>query len=202
MKITIGKEELKNIEFDSFFRDSFKSSPTTSTYYFNRPGDEHYRLLSFLSTQFNNTTILDVGTAHGNSALSLSYNPSNTVYTFDIKDTVENTAIRQKENITRSLDNLFDKTTQQKWLETILSAPFIFLDVDPHNGTMEYDFYKFLKDINYQGFLICDDVHHFAEMRDNFWNKIPASEKVDLTKYGHWSGPGVVVFSDRVSFSI
>jgi len=29
-----------------------------------------------------------------------------------------------------------------------------------------------------------------------------ASEKVDLTKYGHWSGTGVVVFSDRVSFSI
>jgi predicted O-methyltransferase YrrM len=202
MKIIIGEEELKNINFDSFFRDSFKSSPTTSTYYFNRAGDEHYRLLSFLSTQFNNTTIFDVGTAHGNSALSLSYNPSNTVYTFDIKDTVANNDIRQKENITRSLDNLFDKITQQKWLETILSASFIFLDVDPHNGTMEYDFYKFLKDINYQGFLICDDVHHFAEMRDNFWNKIPASEKVDLTKYGHWSGTGVVVFSDRVSFSI
>ena len=49
-------------------------------------GAEHYRLLTYLSTCYNNCTIIDLGTDKGCSALALSYNPSNHVISYDIED--------------------------------------------------------------------------------------------------------------------
>lgn len=162
------------------------------------PGTEHYRLLSYLSTQFNNSTIIDIGTHRGSSALALSYNPTNTVYTFDIVDKIENEFIRSRENIRFSLDNLFEDPS--KWEATILSAPFIVLDVDPHNGSMEIDMYNYLKRIGYNGFIVCDDIWHFKEMRDNFWYKIPYEQRYDVTDLGHWSGTGIFTFNPEITF--
>lgn len=70
-------------------------------------GKEHYKLLSYFSMQFNGATIIDIGTHRGSSALALSYNPTNTVYTFDIMDKVVHTGIKARENIVFSMDNLF-----------------------------------------------------------------------------------------------
>ena len=163
-------------------------------------GKEHYKLLSYMSTLFNGSSIIDIGTHRGVSALALSYNTTNTVYSFDILDKVNNQQIRSRDNIVFSLDNLFEAAGQEKWTATILSAPFIFLDVDPHNGTMEMDFYNYLKKIGYTGFVICDDIWHFKEMRDNFWYKLPAVEKYDVTHLGHWSGTGIFTFNKDITF--
>ena len=163
-------------------------------------GREHYKLLSYLSTFYTGATIIDIGTHRGSSALALSYNPANTVYTFDIHNKVENVGIKSRENIVFSFDNLFEPAGQATWQAKILSAPFIFLDVDPHNGTMEIEFYSWLKTIGYKGFVICDDIWFFKEMRDNFWYKVPADERHDLTDLGHWSGTGVINFSPTVQF--
>ena len=76
----------------------------------------------------------------------------------------------------------------------ILSCPLIFLDVDPHNGVMEYDFYKYLKSIGYKGIVLWDDIFLSPPMRE-FWNKIPSDEKRDLSQWGHFSGTGLIVFS-------
>lgn len=162
------------------------------------PGNEHYRLLSHLSMQFNNSTIIDIGTHRGSSALALSYNPTNTVYSFDIMDKVTNQFIRKRENIRFSLDNLFEDPS--KWEATIMSAAFIFLDVDPHNGTMEMDMYNYLKRIGYKGFVVCDDIWYFKKMRDNFWYKIPDEERYDVTHLGHWSGTGIFTFNPEITF--
>jgi hypothetical protein len=162
------------------------------------PGYEHYKLLSHLSMQFNNSIIIDIGTHRGSSALALSYNPTNTVHTFDILDKVTNEFVRKRENIKFSLDNLFDDPS--KWEATILSAAFIFLDVDPHNGTMEMDMYNYLKRIGYKGFVVCDDIWYFKEMRDNFWSKIPYEERYDVTHLGHWSGTGIFTFNPEITF--
>ena len=72
------------------------------------------------------------------------------------------------------------------------------MDVDPHNGKIEYEFYNYLKSINFKGLLICDDVWFFKEMRDNFWYKIPNEEKLDISKYGHWSGTGLINFGEKI----
>jgi hypothetical protein len=70
--------------------------------------------LSYFSKLFNNSNIIDIGTHLGHSALALSYNDTNTIYTFDIVDKVE-TSIKNTPNIKFCYDNLFDKNVFNKW---------------------------------------------------------------------------------------
>jgi Bacterial protein of unknown function (HtrL_YibB) len=177
------------------------SSKDDRTEFFDVCGKQHYRLLSYLSTLVNDAVIIDIGTHRGQSALALSYNARNTVHTFDIEDRVSNTSIRGVNNINFHMDNLFDDDGREKWRDTILKSSFIFLDVDPHNGTMEMDLYEFLKDIGYTGFVICDDIWHFKEMRDIFWYKIPHTQRFDMTEVGHNSGTGIFTFNNEITFS-
>ncbi len=156
-------------------------------------GKEHYKLLAYLSTTFSNGTIIDIGTHRGFSALALSYNKTNTVHSFDI---VRNFDVRMTmiENIQFHIENLWEPESKQKWHQTLMDSKMIFLDIDPHHGTMEYEFYCYLRDSDYQGIVICDDIWYFKGMRDNFWYQIPTEHKLDLTGYGHWSGTGLLKF--------
>ena len=43
-------------------------------------GCEHYKLLSYLTHQFNNAIIFDIGTHQGLSACALGSNKNNTIY--------------------------------------------------------------------------------------------------------------------------
>jgi hypothetical protein len=162
-------------------------------FFLEKPSIEHYRFLAYLSTKFISINILDIGTALGLSALALSYNPTNTIHTFDINNT-SLTGIKKRENIHFIYDNLFETSQQLKYNDLILNSPLIFLDVEPHNGIMEYSFYNYLKSINYKGIMICDDIHYYKDMKNNFWNKIPDEEKIDITHLGHWSGTGMILF--------
>lgn len=58
-------------------------------YFIGSPGTQHYHILAYLSTCFNNTNIIELGTQHGTSAIALSYNESNIVHTFDIVDHIK-----------------------------------------------------------------------------------------------------------------
>jgi len=196
-KYDITLEDLKKLNFESMYNHIVIDEDKGE--FFANPGDQHYRLLSYFSTLFNNSNIIDIGTHRGNSALSLSYNKTNTIYSFDIVDNVR-PDIKNVENIKLFQDNLFNKEVFLKWKDIILSCPFIFLDVDPHNGVMEIEFLSFIKEIDYQGFIICDDIWYFKEMRDNFWYKIEDQYRYDLTSLGHWSGTGIVTFNKDISF--
>ena len=111
-----------------------------------------------------------------------------------------NNKIKGRKNIQFHIDDLFDESTQANWEPIIKSAAFIVLDVDPHNGNMEIRFYEWLKRIKYTGFVVCDDIWYFKDMRDNFWNEIPYNERYDLTELGHWSGTGVFTFNSDITF--
>lgn len=163
------------------------------------PGREHYRLLSYLSSLFNGANIIDIGTHQGASALALSMNSSNTVHSFDIIDSIGNRvpSAKTRENIKLYIDDVFSPEGREKHRDLLLSSPLIFIDVDPHNGTMEYDIYCWLRDEAYQGIVIFDDIHHFQGMRELFWSRIDPPCKVDLTSHGHWSGTGLVSFIPR-----
>src|SRR5258708_4871841 len=63
---------------------------------------------------------------------------------------------------------------------------------------MEYDFYNVLKEWQYQGIVVCDDIWHFENMRNNFWYKIEDIYKYDITEYGHWSGTGIITFNTNI----
>ena len=202
MHFNIQLSDLMKLDFDTFFKDTVINEQGIEFYF--KPGIEHYKLLAYFSTLYDNVNIIDIGTHLGHSALSLSYNKNNTIYTFDIIDKVRQN-IKKISNIKFMNDNLFEEDTFIKWKDIILNAPFIFLDVDPHNGFMEMDFYNLLKKYNYNGFVICDDIWYFKEMRDNFWYKIEdkiggIDHKFDLTYLGHWSGTGIINFNKEITF--
>ena len=166
--------------------------------YYGESGDQHYRLLSYLANQFDSVNIIEIGTHNGHSALALSANKNNTVYTFDLVDKVANKErLWINGNVQFSTDNLMDDTQRESWRKIILESPLIFIDIDPHDGFDEYQFYLWLLNNDYKGILLIDDIWYFKGMRDNLWYKIPTSVKYDITEVGHWSGTGVVAFSDQ-----
>jgi hypothetical protein len=191
----IKPSDLDKVDFKCFHGIVDRNDPE----FYSKHGREHYKLLTYFSTQFNNCNILDIGTHKGHSALALSYNKTNTVYTFDIVDNV-NPNVKLVNNIKFVYDDLFKDEGRQKWKDVIMSCPFIFLDVDPHNGHMEIDFMRFIQEIGYNGFVICDDIWYFKEMRDNFWYKIEDKYRYDLTDIGHWSGTGIITFNKDITF--
>ena len=67
----------------------------------------------------------------------------------------------------------------------------MFLDVN-HDGKFEKIFYEHLKEINYKGLILCDDIYLNEPMK-RWWNDIE-EEKYDLTYKGHWSGTGLIYF--------
>jgi hypothetical protein len=202
MNFVISLNDIASLSFDDKFKNFLYIGETHANFFFDKPGVEHYRLLSYLSSKFNNIKIFDVGTFLGYSALALSYNENNTVYTFDICNFVTNENIKNRLNIKFLYENLFDESVQPKWVDTIKECPFIFLDVNPHNGLMEMQFINFLRKINYDGIILCDDIHLNPEMRDIFWECIPKDYKYDITKLGHWSGTGAITFNKKVSFEL
>jgi hypothetical protein len=157
----------------------------------NTPGREHYKLLAYLSTQFSGRDIFDIGTLNGASAVALSHKPTNTVYSFDIQF---RDVLPKVDNVTFTIGDLWNTNVRSKWQEKLLGSAFIFLDIDPHEGKRELEFYIWLKRMGYKGFVLCDDIHHFLDMKVNFWEKIPDNEKVDVTHLGHWSGTGIIHF--------
>jgi predicted O-methyltransferase YrrM len=86
MKYKISKSDLENINYIDNYKDIVVNE--TEIEFYSHPGKEHYKLLSYFSTLFNNSNIIDIGTHLGHSALALSYNKSNTIYSFDIVDKV------------------------------------------------------------------------------------------------------------------
>ena len=193
--IPIEVSDIESIDFSATFSSFFEDGESNSV--FAKAGKEHFRLLAYLSSRFNNTTIINVNTNGGNEALALSYNTTNRVLSFGPKEGVTNTAILAKPNIQFENANLFDA----KYKPAILSSAFIFVDIEPHDGVLEYRLYKYLEEIGYTGFIIYDDIWYFKSMRNDLWYKIPESMRYDLTEVGHWSGSGVVSFGQDALFS-
>jgi hypothetical protein len=163
------------------------------------PGTEHYRLLSYVSTLWNNTYFIDLGTYKGNSALALSTNPLNHVYSYDLVDHVhnQNPKLANKINIVFKLQNYFDPHFREvpEHKDFILNCPLIMADIDPHEGVLELDLLHWLQRNNYKGCALFDDVY-LQKMKTNFLDKIPSGTHVqNLTALGHYTGTIAIDFS-------
>lgn len=191
---SVTRAAITALPFESAVAASVNAFPITPAEFYGAPGREHYRLLAYLASQMNGQTIIDIGTHKGGSALALSVNPTNTIYSFDIQ---RKAPLRDLPNLSFELANLWDPVVRKHWAPKLLSAALIVLDIDPHDGPMEFEFYEWLRDSGFKGLLLCDDIWYFKPMRDNFWFKVPTEHKLDITALGHWSGTGLIAFGPQ-----
>jgi len=177
---------------------------------------EHYcAILAHLSTYFNDSIIVDMGTHTGNSAAALSYNKSNKVYTFDIIPT-EEAAELFKEDEYKNIIYIIGNCIENNWYgqplgpfstnlseplksekEIFLSSELIFLDIDPHDGVQEPQVLDFLITNNWKGIMVCDDIGHQHPPMHDWWNSIELPTYTIRNKYAAFKGTGIIVFDGQ-----
>ena len=170
-------------------------------YYDLKSGVQEYRLYSYLSTFFNNTTILDIGTLNGRSAIALSHNDTNKVISYDIINNIKtnNHKIYSKINITFNIKNILNDLTE----ELIKDVKIIMIDID-HYEIIEKQIISKLNKLNFSGIIILDDITNHPdpyvnECMNKLWDNLEYT-KYDVTKYGHFSGTGIIIMNDDITF--
>ena len=194
------------ILLDNSLLDNFKMTDfgylVTPTYYNLKSGVQEYRLYSYLSTLFNDTNILDLGTSHGTSAVALSHNVSNNVISYDIVDCINNTnhVIYKKPNIEFKIKNILDELNE----DFISKVKIVMIDID-HYGSVEKYIIDKLHSLNFSGIIILDDVFNHPDKEINncmkiLWDSLnyENTKKVNVTKYAHWSGTGILLMNTDI----
>jgi hypothetical protein len=181
-KYALDRGNVLDIDFSKFSK--YVSNLEHRDFFFDGNFVEHYRLLAYLSTLFSNANVFDIGTSWGYSAVALSYNRANRVISYDIVDCKDLSYAEELSNIEFRIGDVLQD-------QRLLESPLIILDTD-HDGIFEQRLYLFLKENDYKGLLLLDDMHLNAPMID-FWSSISDS-KEDITDLGHWAGTGLVEF--------
>ncbi len=201
--IKVSSQEIEKLDM-SFLNKYFHESVGLDS----DPKHSHYRLLTHLSSLFNNTLIIDAGTCNGVSAVCLAQNPTNTVLSYDIfkKDfsNVINTEVQHTPfgpdypNLSFKLHDICLED------EAILNqAGFMFLDIS-HDGRTEQMLTERLIDMGFSGYIVCDDILGYPELTQWFYNI--RWNKYDISKLGHteWGmglidcGENGVVTDDKI----
>ena len=130
--IKLDKDAIKSLDISHLAEQSLNKNDWLTA------GQSEYRLYAWLSTQFNNTTILDVGTRTGGSALALSYNEKNNVISYDLVEQGASSGI-SKSNVEFKIQDFRNDDTLD-----FDNISIIMIDVDPHDGTTEEEMFVFL----------------------------------------------------------
>lgn len=177
-------EVLNSIDISNL--EQFLAPQRVNEGFFSRPaGVEHYRLLAWLSEQFQDTTITEIGTLDGMGLTALCHNPSNKVVSWDIKDcTWKGTVPPNGER----------KIVYDGYIDEVMKSPVIFYD-GAHEGKDEREFLFEIIKRNWKGVIFWDDIHLNKEMEEFWQNCINAGyELEDWTDIGHACGTGVIYF--------
>lgn len=200
MKITLDNNILDDIDLQTLNKSA---TGISKQFFMLKSGREPYRLLYYFASLFNNSIIIDLGTSNGGSALALSQNETNQIYSFDIQERTETNYFQNHYSFERSprfknVDFIISENFM-KYMDIFLKSSFIYLDI-AHDGVWETILLESLISNNYKGLVIMDDIHEFPEMK-KIWDNI-SIKKIDLTQYGHWSGTGLLDFSGNVDFEL
>ena len=143
--IGIDKDVVRNLDISHLYNLALNQCD------WHEAGQCEYRLYAHLSTFFNNTTILDVGSRTGGSALALSYNEKNHVISYDLQE--QGASNIKKDNITWKIQDFRNDDTLDYDRISI-----IMIDVDPHDGVQEEEMFLFLEEKEWQGLVLLDDI--------------------------------------------
>ena len=157
-------------------------------------GQEHYKLLRYLGELLKGSFI-EIGTHCGSSGLCMAYNTGTDLLTYDVVDEKLKDYSDIK-NIEFQVRNFFNDNERH---ERIISSDLIFIDAS-HDGELELKIYDWLVKNEYKGITIWDDIKVDHRM-EGFWNNSKIKHtKIDISKYGHITGTGAILFSDDVEF--
>jgi acetyltransferase-like isoleucine patch superfamily enzyme len=184
-KVVLNKDVINSIDLDPLYPQLL--GDIVRRYFRENAGVEHYKLLAYVSTLFENETLLDIGTYQAGSALALSFNEKNKVISYDLNSGTAWFNTKTK-NIEYKIANILNNQ------DIIKKAPLIFLDVE-HTGDFERILFETLVNIEYKGIIIADDIHLNSAMQD-WWASV-VLRKYDISKYGHHSGTGLVCFGNQ-----
>ena len=184
--IKLDKDAIKSLDISDLAKQSLNSNDWLTA------GQSEYRLYAWLSTQSNNTTILDVGTRTGGSALALSYNEKNNVISYDLVEQGASSGI-SKSNVEFKIQDFRNDDTLD-----FDNISIIMIDVDPHDGTTEEEMFLFLEEKGWKGIVLLDDIGPQWPEIEDFWNRI-TFPKINVTEVGHMSGTGLVNFDEKHS---
>ena len=185
--IGIDKDVVRNLDISHLYNLALNQCD------WHEAGQCEYRLYAHLSTFFNNTTILDVGSRTGGSALALSYNEKNHVISYDLQE--QGASNIKKDNITWKIKDFRNDDTLDYDRISI-----IMIDVDPHDGVQEEEMFLFLEEKEWQGLVLLDDIGPQWPEIEDFWNRI-TFPKLDVSDVGHMSGTGAVSFDSKHALS-
>lgn len=157
------------------------------------PQLEHYKLLTYLSFQFDNALLIDAGTLHGISALCLSQNPTNRVISYDIEPYVIDSTVQYRPFKKKNIE-FRHMSIEQEYKEVLLESSLIFMDTG-HTGVEEKMVTDLLTKNKWDGYMVADDLLRFPELAK--WFAEVKAKKYDITPIGHASGTGLLDFSGR-----
>ena len=190
MKIQFSNSNLDAIQL--------KTQPLANEYYDKPSGQEPYRLYSYLTTFFNNVTIIDVATKDGCSSTALSYNDSNKVLSYSL-NAISSFKPSNNNVEYRDVDPIIDFSK-----ELVQNVKIVHVNVD-QTGEYEQKIIQKLFELGFSGIIILDNIYHPDLKRNKsmkqLWETIQFP-KIDATKYGHWSGTGIIVMNADIQFDI
>ena len=196
-KIVLDKETIDAIDLTPL--NKYVEWNKNNFQYFNlEAGKEHYKLLAYFSKVLKCKSLIDIGTYLGFSAAAMSYDESKHVESYDIfnwlpdDDTI---TAEKKDNISLHVGDYMSDLK-----DIIKDTDFILIDID-HTGSTEKEILDELRNLNYKGLVMLDDIGLNKEMKD-FYDQIP-EKKLDISKVGHWSKTGLVIFDpDRFEIDL
>lgn len=190
-EIVLKREELNVINLNTDYYNT-NVSEDTKRWFFLSAGQEHHRLLVYLSKLVSKQAIISIGSLKEGAPVALGSNTENEVYAFDPQNMdLDLASVPNIHVIEDELQN------SPQYYPLILKSSLIFLDTDPHDGITETNFYNFLLQNGFKGLLVLDDIHYGNGM-ETFWSSI-TQRKFDASLYGHHSGTGLVFFNDTTT---
>ena len=160
------------------------------------PG-EHYKMLAALVRTLKPKRIVEIGTLHGWSALSMKeYLPEDgRIDAFDILEwnKFTDSAFQQSDfadgRLVYHVEDLTDPAVVAHNHDTLANADLVFLD-GPHDGDTEYRMIENFRKVKF----VKNPVFVFDDIKMNdmlkFWRDLPLP-KMDITSFGHYSGTGI-----------
>ena len=185
--IQLDKDAIRDLDVSHLAEQSLNKNDWLSA------GQSEYRLYAWLSTQFDKSIILDVGTRTGGSALALSYNENNQVISYDLQE--QGASKIQRDNVEFKIQD-FREDDSINWDHVSI----IMLDVDPHDGVQEEEMMEFLEDKGWKGLMLFDDIGPQWPEVEDLWNRI-TYPMLDVTEVGHMSCTGLIIFDEKLEVS-